>query len=314
MPKPDLSHRLDPQMAAALAKSATLGPGLERVSALSIPEIRRRYREERRYWNADRPELPAVADDSVAGPVGPVPIRRYYPSDARALPALVFAHGGGWIMGDLDTHDKIMRLLARGSGMAVVGIDYSLSPERKFPVAIEECVALFAALEAEGEAWGIDPSRLAMGGDSAGASLTVGTALSLAPGVLKAALLYYGAYGLTDSVSRRLYGGEGMSQEDMDFYSRSHLASEADRNDPRRHHLRADLSALPPLFIAAAELDPIHDDSLALAALAEAQGVAQRLEVYPGLPHGFLHYSRVVRKASQAIEDGAAFLREQLGA
>ena len=201
MVKVDLESRLDPQMALAMAKSQELAPGFERIHELPIEQIRRLYRQERRFWNQDRPELPKVVEREIAGPAGPVPVRVYYPTEARPLPALVFAHGGGWIMGDLDTHDKIMRLLALGAGIAVVGIDYSLSPERKFPVAIEECLALFAALESSGGDWGLDPARLAMGGDSAGANLTVGTALSLKkaqPGLLKAGLLYYGAFGLTE--------------------------------------------------------------------------------------------------------------------
>ncbi len=314
MGKSDLGGRLDPQMAQAMAKSRTLAPGFERIHELPIEEIRRLYREERRYWNQDRPELPRVVEQAIAGPVGPVPIRIYYPSEVLPLPALVFAHGGGWIMGDLDTHDKIMRLLALRAGVAVVGIDYSLSPEQKFPVAIEESVALLATLEASGADWGLDPARLAMGGDSAGANLTLGAALSLEPakpGLLKAGLLYYGAFGLADSVSRRLYGGDGdgMSEKDLDFYSSNYLRGAADRDDPRRHSLRADLTGLPPLFIAAAELDPIHDDSIALAALLEARGGAHQLEIYDGVPHGFLHYSRMVDKAAKAIDDGAAFLR-----
>ncbi len=314
MAKIDLGSRLDPQMARAMAKSQALAPGFERLHELPVEEIRRLYREERRFWNEDRRELPKVVGQEIAGPAGPVPIRIYYPSEARPLPALVFAHGGGWIMGDLDTHDKIMRLLALRAGVAVVGIDYSLSPERKFPVAIEECVALLATLEAAGADWGLDPGRLAMGGDSAGANLTLGAALSIRPtkpSLLKAGLLYYGAFGLEDSVSRRLYGGDddGMSAKDLDFYSSNYLRGEADRDDPRRHSLRADLAGLPPLFIAAAELDPIHDDSIALAALLEARGGPYQLTIYDGVLHGFLHYSRMVDKASKAIDDGAAFLR-----
>ena len=100
-----------------------------------------------------------------------------------------------------------------------------------------------------------------------------------------------------------------MSEQDLDFYSRNYLRDEADRNDPRRHSLRADLSGLPPQFVAAAELDPVHDDSIALAALLEAQGVPHQLEVYRGVLHGFLHLSRMLDTASKAIDDGAAFLR-----
>ena len=311
----DFKSRLDPQMARAMEKSAALAPGLNGLEDLSIEEIRRRYRQERRFWNEDRPELPRVVDESIPGPVGSVPIRLYYPSEDRPLPALVFAHGGGWIMGDLDTHDKIMRLLALSAGVVVVGIDYSLSPEQTFPVALEECLALCSALAERCSAWGLDPARLAMAGDSAGANLTLGTLLSLKSSgsdLLKAGLLYYGGFGLEQSDSRRRYGGDGMSARDLAFYSRCYLGDEADRNDPRWHGLRADLTGLPPSFVAAAELDPLLDDSIALAARLEESGVRHELVVYTGVLHGFLHTSRMVDKAQRAIDDGAAFLRRVL--
>jgi len=313
----DLKARLDPQMAAAMARDAELVTWPAPVSELPVAESRRLYKQGRAWWNAGRPELPAVERREIMGPVGPVPLRVYYPSEQRPLPGLVYAHGGGWVLGDLDTHDKIMRRLALAAGMAVVGIDYTLSPEVKFPVAIEETVALFRVLRERGGDWGLDPARLAMAGDSAGANMTVGVALMLkdeAHELIKAALLYYGSFGLAESESRRLYGGpeDGLSAADMAFYSRAYLHDPADARDPRRNNLLAEVSGLPPMFLAAAELDPLHDDSPAFAAHLEAAGVSHELKSYAGVLHGFLHYSRMVDKASEALEDGAAFLRRVL--
>ncbi len=208
-------------MAQALAKQRELAPGMGSIRSLPVAEARRLYNQERRFWNQDRPALPMVRDGSAPGPVGQVPLRIYYPIDARPLPALIYLHGGGWILGNLDSHDKIMRRLALGTGAAVVGVDYRLAPEHKFPTALEESLAVVRHLAAEGASWDLDPARLAVGGDSAGANMSLAAGLALKDtGALKALVLFYGAYGLRDSASRRLYGGpeDGMSAEDLDYY------------------------------------------------------------------------------------------------
>ena len=309
----------DPQMRAVLDNIAARCPEAWSVPEVPVAEARRRYAEERRFWNAERVALHEVRDLAVEGPHGAVPLRLYHPVAERPLPALVFLHGGGWILGSNDTHDRIMRLLAQKSGAAVVGVDYRLAPEHKFPVAYEECLAVVEQLAADGGTLGLDPARLALGGDSAGANMSLAVALALRdskPAMLSTLLLYYGVFGLRDGPARRLFGGPayGLSRADMAYYHACYLRDAADEEDPRFDLLDRDLVGLPPSYLCAAGLDPLLDDSLALAAALARDGVPHDLEIYDGMLHGFLHYSAMADKAMAALEAGAAALRRAFAA
>lgn len=303
--------RLDPQMARLLGEQrpAPIGASLERR--------REAYRRERAYWNADAPALAAVREDAVSGPYGSVPLRLYYPQTGQPLPALLYLHGGGWVFGDLDTHDRIMRLLALHAGATVIGVDYRRAPEHRFPVQIEETLAVLAVAAEHGrERWRID-GGLAVGGDSAGAHIALATTLQpAAAGLLRAGLLFYGTFGLQDSASLRRYGGGDyrLSRADMDEYRDCLLPSPADAADPRYDLLGADLSAVPAQYILAAELDPLLDDSLALAGLLDDIGGEHELRVCPGVVHGFLHYSRALDRAGECLRDAGRWLAGQFAA
>jgi acetyl esterase len=323
MIKSDITRRLDPEMAAALAVSlrleAELAAGRGPVAPDDIAAQRAAYAHERAYWNEIKPELAAVEALEIPGAAGAIPCRLYRPSADRSLPALLYFHGGGWVLGSLDTHDRIMRLLAQKSGAAVLGVDYRLAPEHKLPAPYDDALAAFFHLRREGSALGIDPTRLAMGGDSAGANLALATWLQLAPAeraVVKSQLLYYGAFGLLDSASMRAYGSDDdfLTKADMDRFRGFLIRTPADLTDIRVDCLSADLAGLPPAFIAAADLDPLLDDSRALALLLEAAGVAHELVIYEGMLHGFLHLSRMVAKAARAIDDGAVVLKKSFAA
>jgi acetyl esterase len=316
--KLDVRRRLDPQMAAAIAESQRLyaeiaakrGP----IAADDLAGQRAAFTHERAVWNALKPDLAAVEAVSLAGPGGAIAGRLYRPSMARPLPALLYFHGGGWVLGDLDTHDRIMRLLAEKSGAIVLGVDYRLAPEHKFPACYDDALATLRHVAHRGAEWGIDPRRLAIGGDSAGANLAVATCLTAEPAeraAVRLQLLYYGAFGLTDSAGLRCFGNEldGLTRADMARYRAWLCRTPEDLADPRFDNLSADLRGLPPAFIAAAELDPLQDDSRALAALLAEAGVAAEHVVYPGMLHSFLHYSRMVATAMRALDDGAAALR-----
>jgi acetyl esterase len=162
--------------------------------------------------------------------------------------------------------------------------------------------------------WGIDPSRLAIGGDSAGASLSMAVALALRdtePSLISLLVLVYGVFGLRDSPSRRLFGerGDGLSNKDMDYYCDCYARDPADRCDSRFDILTADLRGLPPAFIAAAGIDLLLDDSITMHQLMDAAGVSSQLKIYDGVLHGFLHYSRTLETASVAIDDTADAIR-----
>jgi acetyl esterase len=319
MIKVDVTRRLDPEMAAALDQSRRLHLELmARQGGAPAPNDlagqRAAYNHERAYWNEIKPALAAVEAVEVPGPGGGVPCRLYRPSTERPLPALLYLHGGGWILGSLDTHDRIMRLLAEKSGAAVMGVDYRLAPEHKFPAAHDDALAALRHLLRAGAALGIDPAHLAVGGDSAGANLALASCLQLEPAeraAVKLQLLYYGIYGLSDSASRRAFGDEtdGLSKAGLDHFRDCLLRNPADAADRRYDCLSADLRGLPPAFIGAAALDPLLDDSRALAELLAAAGVVHELTIYDGVLHGFLHLSRMVARAMQALDAGAAALR-----
>jgi acetyl esterase len=310
----EYKQQLQPQMSAVLEKQAEIVPDAKKVHELEADDARRQYEKGRRYWNADAPEVEEIIETSVAGPAGSIPVRVYRPGRQRPLPAFIYLHGGGWVVGNLDTHDKIMRLLALRSGAAVIGVDYRLAPEHKFPTAIEECHAVLAHAHHRGGDWGIDPSRLAIGGDSAGANLAMAVALGLRdaePSWLSLLVLVYGVFGLRDSASRRLFGerGDGLSNKDMDYYCDCYVRGCGDRSDHRYDILSADLRGLPPAFIAAAGIDLLLDDSIAMQQLMVDAGVISQLKIYDGVLHGFLHYSRTLETASVAIDDAADALR-----
>ena len=315
MPKVDIRSRLTPESLAAVAKSAELYAGFKAVSDVPLAAMREGYLHERRYWNAFKADVRAVRGLSLDTAFGQVPLRLYTPVEGAALPVLLYAHGGGYILGNLDTHDRICRLLARHSGWAVLAIDYTLAPEQKFPVQPDQVFAVLRHVAAHGQAWGLDSSRIALGGDSAGAHLSLCAALDAraanGPSVC-GQLLYYGGYGLKDSASRRLYGWadlDGLGDEETAAYRNHYLGRREDADHPRNNLLRADMAGLPPTFIGAVAYDPLRDDSLLLAVFMKERGVAHQLKVYEGVLHGFLHYSAIEPRAMQAIQDGAAFLR-----
>ena len=308
---------LQPQMRKVLQKSSSLIPAFS-FSETPIAEIRELYAEERKFWNCGGPQLPAILDTEVKGPVGPVQIRIYHPDPENTLPVLVFLHGGGFVVGSNDTHDRIMRELAFRSGCAVVGVEYSLSPEQKFPVAIEETISVLKWLKEnfpskENPACNIDPERVVLGGDSAGASLSMGAALSFKNN-LRGLLLIYGWFGLRDSCSSRLFGGaeDGLSEENRSFYQDAYLRSPEDLLDPKLDVLGADLRELPASCLIVSDMDPLLDDSTALAALLEKAEVPCELHLHQGVLHGFLHYSRMLDSSVTALDQGAEFLRKVL--
>ena len=217
------------------------------------------------------------------------------------------------MMGNLDTHDRIMRVLAIESNLGVVGVDYHLAPEYRFRTALNETLAVIEYLESHGNTLGIDGTRLALGGDSAGANLAVSatqTVHAASPSRIRCLLLYYGAFGLRNSESRRRFGGsdDGMSEDDLKYYEHCYLRTADDMEDPRYNVLAGDVSRLPSAFIGAAEYDPLLDDSLALKKHMDAAGVSSQIRIYSGVLRGFLHYSRILDKARQALTEGANFL------
>ncbi len=313
---------IDPEMAEAMLKTRELLPdGRLDVTKAPIEDVRVQSFGERAHWNEDGPRMHRTEDISIDGPHGPIPVRFYYPSDGGKLPLLLYFHGGGFIYGGIPSHDKICRWMAARSGVAFASVDYRLAPEHKFPTPLDEALAVLEYSMASAGKLGIDANRIGMGGDSAGASITMGTALSLkAAGranALKFMLLFYGNYGLGyDCESSRKYNDEifGLSDTRRKFYRSSYVANEADHDDPRLNHLSADLAGLPPAFLGAAEMDPLCDNTPALSERLTAAGVENSFTIYPGVLHGFLHLTRTVERARNALNDGGDAAGATLGA
>lgn len=307
---------MDPQMAAAMEKMAEIAASVGPVPARPTPEeVRLRTLIERRFWNDEPIAVAAVEDIELPGLFRPVRVRRYRPSLAPALPAIVYFHGGGWVKGSPDTHDRAGRMLARESGAMVFSVDYALAPEHPFPEPLDESVAIIETLANTAVRWSFDARRLALAGDSAGGNLALAAALDLRvsrPDLVKALLLFYGVYGADlDTGSYREFGDGrfGLSRADMAAYWAAYAPGAGDRADPRAAPLLADLAGLPPAHLVAASLDVLLDDTLALARRLGEAGVPFELRRFEGVGHSFIGMGRMVSAADTALAGAAAFAR-----
>ena len=272
-------------------------------------------------WREGGPKMARTVDTAIPTRHGEVRARIHHPLDAADQPALLYLHGGGWTFFSIDTHDRLMREYAHRACVVVVGIDYALSPEAKFPVALEQCTDATVWLHQNGVDLGIDPARLAVGGDSAGGNLSVGVGLALRDAgrgdVVRALLLNYPSFGgvCTEEYVRR-YGGPGymLSADEIATFWDNLVRDAADRGHPHLRSLDADLAGLPPVFIAIPECDILSCQSLAMVPKLEAASVPVRAELYRGATHSFLEAVSISRLADRALADGSAWLREILAA
>lgn len=272
-------------------------------------------------WRAGGPVMHRTTEAQAPSPHGPVRLRIHDPSPETGKPILVYVHGGGWMLFSLETHDRLMREYAARAGVVVVGVDYALSPEAKFPLALEQCLAAvrWAADGGVGEAG--DVSRLAMGGDSVGGNMSLASAVTLRDAgdgdLLKALMLHYGAFDTEIDVEHQIrFGGQGymLTPEEMDVYWAAYLTDPAERTDPRAAPARAELAGLPPIFLTIPACDVLTGQSLALADRLTAAGVPVRAEVYAGASHSFLEAVSISDLADRALQDGSDWLAATLAA
>ncbi len=267
---------------------------------------------------AGGPSMADIEDRWIAGRGRRIFCRHYRHRIDCTLPALVYFHGGGWVWSSVDTHDRVARELAQASGLAVVSVDYALSPEASFPQALEECAAVVEKLACCGGEWGIDPARLLLGGDSAGGNLALASALllrtrqgPLARGIL--AVYPVCDSDLTTPSYREFAEGYVLTAEKMRFYWSVYAPRPADRLHPLAAPLRAELAGLPPVLVQLAELDVLRSEGEMLVAKLQAAGVPVTLEIYPGLIHGFLRATAHVSRAREAVARAGAWLGAQAG-
>jgi acetyl esterase len=268
---------------------------------------------------AHRPPIAMAQSEPVQipGPAGTIGARLYVPASSPQgpLPLLVYFHGGGWVIGDLETHDDPCRFLAAHSGAALLAIDYRLAPEHPFPAAAEDAEAAYGWAVANAGQLRVDPHRIAVGGDSAGANLAAALCLMARDADSPLPTMQLLIYPVTDaageSTSRRTFGdGFLLTRNDMDWFEQRYLPKGTDRSDPRVSVLRAsDLSGLPPAYIATAGFDPLRDEGEEFAERLRQAGVPVTFRRHPGLVHTFANLSAICPSARAAMLKAAGALR-----
>ena len=307
---------LDPEAKASLEKRIEMG----------VLEPHESSPEEARALQAARPNLPgpemaSVSDHLAPGPHGDVPVRVYVPAtdDAGPLPVSMWFHGGGWVIGSVETNDATARALAKASGAIVVSVDYRLAPEHRFPIPFDDSYAATVWAAENAASLGGDPSRLAVAGASAGGNLSTTIALRArdedGPRLVHQSLIY----PVTDrDFTRPSYvengEGYGLSHASMVWFFDCYLSSEADASNPYVAPMLAeDLSSLPPAFVLTCEYDPLRDEGEAYAKRLQEAGVPVKLSRYDGMIHAFYNAGIPFSRTWDAIDETAGEMRKAFG-
>ena len=315
---PYIDPQVEPLLERMVATMVERGP----IGSVSPAVMRQRFNEDVSGWNLDLPDIHKVEDFAINCDCSSriVPVRLYRPVDTdQEMPCLVFIHGGGWVVGDLETNERTLRCLALASGVSILSVDYPLAPENKFPSALNCCVSVLRWLREHGPDRGIDPDRMAIGGDSAGGNLALAAALDLrdaGENWLQLALLIYPALSPdTSSPSHKLFGqGDyGLGSAAMEYFWGAYLPDKTAQDDPRASPLLANLDELPPVYLVTGGLDALTDDSNSLAQKLEAASTPVMHRHYPGVVHGFFSMGLFLDVGQQAVAEAAAALREVLG-
>ena len=314
---------LDPQAKALLDLIESLG--IDPMNEMTVPQARESYRERRHATQPDAPEVASTQDHLVAvEPAGAtIKVRSYKPKGSRAsqasadaAPALLYLHGGGWTIGDLETHDTLCRMLSNESGCHVFSVDYRMGPEHKFPVAVEDTIAAWLWLHENARELGLDPTRLAVGGDSAGGNLAAVLSLHARDSHCPAPcfqLLIYPAVDQRAAHDSHQRNGDGylLTRDLMAWFRRQYHASDVEYLDWRASPLLATShQSLPPALVLTAGYDPLVDEGQAYAAVLKAAGVSVEQVDFEGQIHGFITMGRMIDQANEAVTRCAQALRQ----
>ena len=289
---------------------------------LPVQVAREGYRERRNYVQPAPPEVALAEDLRTDAAHGSVPLRHFRPAGTPAdavLPGLVYFHGGGWTIGDLDTHDTLCRELANGSGCAVVSVDYRMGPERRFPAAVDDCVAATRWVHANAAALRIDGARLAVGGDSAGGNLAAVVAIVARDAggpPIAFQLLIYPATDMRAGAPSHQTNGEGyvLTRDLIGWFHDNYIDDRRHDTDWRASPLLADdLSRLPPAFVLTAGYDPLRDEGLAYSQRLTEAGNRVTHICFERQIHGFITMGRVIDEANAAVAMCAGEVRRALG-
>jgi acetyl esterase len=309
---------IDPETVAAGAALKARGLTIPNPLTATPAEMRAAHARANAFLGEGSVALGDERDLTLAGPRGPIPCRLYRPDGVAKPPLLIYAHGGSFVTGALDGWDAMLRSLVRQSSVAALSVDYRLAPEHKFPAGFEDMLSVIWQVSRKPDTLDVDGTRLAAGGDSAGANLALGAALALrdedlAP--LRFLLLVYGVYSTdSDSASWQAFGtgAYGLSQAQAGWLWDTYLEDPRQRQDWRAAPLMADMRGLPPAYMPIGSLDPLLDDNHALAQKLAAANVPHELVIHDGVQHGFIRYGCLIQTAQRAVDGCAAALRKAL--
>jgi len=305
---------LDPQAQALL--DLMVAKGIPSVHTQSPTEAREFYRIRRSVTQPEPPEVQRVQDHSVKTEAGSLTVREYQPlgrAPGAAYPALVYLHGGGWTIGDIDTHDVLCRTLCNGAQCVVISVDYRLAPEAPFPAAYTDTLAGFQWTASSAAALGIDATRIAIGGDSAGGNLAAAACLGLRDGAVRPAfqLLIYPATDMRAVAPSHTTNGQGylLTKDSIGWFTHQYVA-EQDYGDWRASPLLAPThQGLPPALVLTAGYDPLRDEGLQYADALSAAGVPTQHVCFERQIHGFITMGRVITEANTATDLCASALK-----
>ncbi len=307
---------LHPQVVTLLERMAAAD--LRPIVELTPAEAREQFDTMAAARDSNRTPVGAIEELSVPGPAGDIAVRLYRPAgvDGGGQPLLVFFHGGGHVIGSLDSHDEVARSLCTGAGCLVASVDYRLAPEHKFPAAVDDGFAATQWLADNAASFGANPELLAVGGDSAGANVAAVVALMArdagGPALVAQHLVYPVADYACEAPSYKAYGvGHGpVTEAGMRWFQRHYLRGPEDIDDWRASPVKApDLSGLPPTFLITAECDVLHDEGVALADAMAAAGTPVEHVDWPGMIHGFFSFAPFLDEGKAAQRLACARLR-----
>jgi acetyl esterase len=306
---------LDPEAQAYLDATAALG--LPSIAEQGAVAARRGVVLRAPALNGEPETVARVEDRTVPGPAGAIPVRNYYPAASGGpLPILLFFHGGGWVTGDLDTHDSVCRGLANRASCVVVAVDFRCAPEHRFPAALDDCWATVEWLGHHAGDLGADPGRIAVSGESAGGNLAAAVAIRArdrgAPRIAAQLLVYPVLdFDLETPSYVAKATGFGLTKDSMRWYWEQYLGEGADGFAPEASPLRAEtLTGLPPALIVTCEHDPLHDEGVAYARRLAEAGVRVEHNDEEGMIHGYFRMAGAISRARRSWDDCARFLGE----